>query len=113
MKWLETDLENQSVPLWTLQGVVPRPPIVVDLTVNETPVKFELDTGAAVSVMGETMFRQLFSKLRLRRSLVRLRTYTGQYMKTIGEVSVHVAYRDKEPDTYISCGEGRWPCSLG
>ena len=113
-KWLETDFENQSVPLWTLQGDVPRPPILVDLTVNETPVKFELDTGAAVSVMGETMFRQLFSKLRLRRSPVRLRTYTGQYMKTIGEVSVHVAYRDKEPKTLtLVVVKGGGPALLG
>ena len=57
-----------SVPLFTLQGEAPRPPIVVDLKLGTTTVQFELDTGAAVTVMAESTFRRLFPTLKLRRS---------------------------------------------
>ena len=50
-KWLEADLEGggEAVPLFTLQGNASQPPILVSMTVGETPVQFDLDTGAAVT----------------------------------------------------------------
>ena len=37
---------------------VPRPPWVVDLTLNGHPVQFKIDTGADVTVIGETDYKE-------------------------------------------------------
>ena len=39
------------------QGELPQPPIVVNMIVKGSPVQFDLDTGAVVTVMPEKKFR--------------------------------------------------------
>ena len=59
--WLEADEEDkEALPLFVLQGDVPQPPILINMSLNGSPVHFELDTGAAVTVMSEQKFRQFF-----------------------------------------------------
>ena len=53
---------------------VPEPKVEV----NQKPLKFELDTGAAVSVISDITFKAVFPDLTLSPSNVRLRTYTDE-----------------------------------
>ena len=68
-------------------GVAMLRPIKIGLSISGKPVSMELDTGAAVSVMSEKVFKQLFPHARLRQSPLVLKTYTGQVMKVVGEYS--------------------------
>ena len=97
-RWLEADTleQGEGLPLFSVNDDLPQPPIQVKMVVNEKWLTFELDTGATVTVIAESTFHQLFSELPLKESTVRLRTYTGEEMKIIGEVDVKVKYLDQQ-----------------
>ena len=68
-------------------------PYQVWLSLNGQSVAMEVDTGAAVSLMSETMWRQLFPRESLVESPVRLRTYTAQPIRVLGQALVEVNYQ--------------------
>ena len=56
----------------------------------------EIDTGAAVSIISEGTFMSVWpgsSKPRLVRSMVELRTYSGQKLRVLGKTVVNVSFR--------------------
>ena len=55
-------------------------PITVDVLVNGRSPGMELDTGATVSIISEKTRQALFVDLKLRRSTLRLKTYTEEQM---------------------------------
>lgn len=75
----------------------------------------ELDTGAAVSVMGRCQYeRQLKNTTTLRETGLRLRSYTGQQLRPVGVCHVAVEYEDQlyeKLPLYIV--EGDQPTLLG
>ena len=66
--------------------------IYVTPMINGKPVKMELDTGSAVSIMNLEDYRKYFpgGDGRLRRSALVLRTYTGEQVRPIGVAWVYV-----------------------
>jgi hypothetical protein len=53
-KWLDADEEDKdALVFFLLMGDVPHPPILINMSLNGSPVHFELDTGAAVTVISE------------------------------------------------------------
>ena len=112
-KWLDLDDEigSEVLPLFTLHGDVPQPPIVVELRVEDTHVNFELDTGAAVT---KSSFHQLFPEAQLQRSTLGLKTFTGELLQIVGEASVKVSYQDQESRVLpLVVVEGTGPPPLG
>lgn len=59
-KWVE----EEEVPIY-LVGHKSHPPFMVELMVNEKPVTFEVDTGAAVTILSQKVYQQLFPSLKL------------------------------------------------
>ena len=51
-------------------------PYVVTVDVNGSPLKMQVDTGTAVSLISHKVYRQRFASLPLTPSPVRLQTYT-------------------------------------
>lgn len=99
-KWVEVDGDDSdALPLFTLQGELPQPPILVTMTLQGSSVQFELDTGAVVTVMPEEKFRQLFPNQPLRQSTVELKTFTGELLKVVGATDMEVSYQDQESKT--------------
>ena len=84
-----------------LVGDKPHPPFTVELMVNEKPVTFEVDTGAAVTILSQEVYRQLFPSLKLQPSSMLLKSYTGDQVKVL-EVQVDVSYGNKRVN--IPCG---------
>ena len=93
----EVEDNDSALPLFVLQGDIPQPPILVNRFLQGSPVEFELDTGAAVTVMSETKFIQLFPNHSLEHSSIDLKTYTGEAMEIVGETTIRVSYADQEP----------------
>ncbi|XP_077527175.1 uncharacterized protein LOC144138661 [Haemaphysalis longicornis] len=73
------------------------------MTINGVLVNMELDTGAAVSVMSTTQFRQLFPSAVLEPTRVKLRTYTGALVQPQGVSLVNVQHGDysASPPLYV------------
>ena len=66
-------------------------PMYVQVIVEGQPIKMELDTGAAVSIMPYMMYKEKMAHIQLRKSTVNLKTYTGQRSRPLGEITVQVA----------------------
>ena len=52
--------------------------IWVDLDVDDKPLKVELDTGSAVSIISFDLYQQKFNRLPLHKTGLSLKTYTGE-----------------------------------
>lgn len=77
-------------------------------------VGMELGIGAAVTIMSITAFNELFPQTMLRRFKLVLKTYTGQPMEVVGEVTMKVTYQHqpvKSLDLVVVKGNG--PTLLG
>ena len=98
-QWLDVEDTDNKLPMFILSGEVSQPPIMINMILDGLPVDFEMDTGAAVTVMSEEKFGQLFPGHPLERSSIKLKTYTGEPMTTVGETTIRVSYRDQGPKT--------------
>ena len=92
----------------------PAKPITVDMMVSGQRLTFEVDTGAAVSILSEASFKKRFPKAKVQPSSLVLKTYTGEPMAVVGTFPVEVCYQDQDPrdlELVIVTGDG--PCLLG
>ncbi|CAC5398698.1 unnamed protein product [Mytilus coruscus] len=69
----------------------------LDVKIEDVDYVMELDTGAAVSIIGEENYKKYFSNIKLQKSNVKLNTYTGDPITVIGEITVNVVY-DKQTE---------------
>ena len=89
----------EAWPLYKLNAKLTAP-VTVPLLLNGNKTSMELDTGAAVTVMGVSHFNRIKNKVdQLQESKVRLRTYTGEIVKPLGKGYVEVNYQTK----YVIC----------
>ena len=73
----------------------------------------EIDTGAAVSLISESMWRSLFPDTSLRRSVTQLRTYTADPITVLGELPVQVRYHAYEGEHTLIVVSGDGPALIG
>ena len=66
----------------------------VELELNNELVPFEVDTGATVSIMSHSSFKQYLPQVKLVNTEVALQTYTAEPMQVLGEATVQVKYGD-------------------
>ncbi len=81
--------------------------IMLELTFEGKPLSMELDTGAAMTIVSERTWKATFPKLPLRKSTVKLRTYTGEPLEIAGECEVPVVY-----GVYLATSGGCWGWSI-
>ena len=76
-------------------------PLKVTLLVNHTPITMEIDTGASTSLINHDTFIKLFgSASKLTSTSSRIRTYTGEVVKPIGEAELEFTYNNQKA---VSC----------
>ena len=63
-------------------------PLEVDLQLEGKPLRMEVDTGAAVSLVSEETYRSLFPTVPLQSSMTKLRTYSGEPLTVLGQQEV-------------------------
>lgn len=78
-----------------------------------TPLEMEVDTGAAVSIISEHQFKQNLAHLKLTKPSVRLTTYTGEKIASIGEVIAEVKYQDQAATLPLRVVKGTGPNLIG
>ena len=80
--------------------------ITSTVKINDTICKFQIDTGAAVSIMSEMTFKQLWVKVKrpkLQWSDIRLKIFTGELIKVLGKIDVEI--EEKRMKIYIVPGQ--------
>ncbi|XP_028327385.1 uncharacterized protein K02A2.6-like [Gouania willdenowi] len=63
--------------------------------VNRVPLKMELDTGSALSLISNKDYMKNFPDMKLSRTSVKLKTYTGQRVAPLGKLKVKVKYKNQ------------------
>ena len=73
----ESEDSDSDLPVYKITAGSTHP-ITVELEIQGKPVIMEVDTGAAVSVISETTYKDLFPNLTLKTVPMGLKTYTGE-----------------------------------
>ncbi|KAJ8913879.1 hypothetical protein NQ315_005676 [Exocentrus adspersus] len=69
--------------------------IELDVLLNDKNVKMELDTGAGASVISSSLYRKLFSNLKLEKTEIKVKTYNGYLINPLGILNVNLTLRNK------------------
>lgn len=70
-------------------------PFVLQLTVNDAVVDFEVDTGASLSVCSRAFYEKNWSILPIKKSNIILNSYNKSIIKPIGAVEIAFTYNNK------------------
>ncbi|XP_062374782.1 uncharacterized protein K02A2.6-like [Sardina pilchardus] len=91
-------------------------PIYVALKVNGTDLKMEVDTGASVSVISQHSYHNLWRATEapaLKKTNIRLRTYTGECIPLLGAIDVDIDYEGQKASVSLLVVQGEGPSLLG
>ena len=89
------DTDSSEYTLFTLPSQQTKP-LQADVEIQGYHLSMEIDTGAAVSIISDKTRTSLphLKKLPLQPTQVTLRTYTGESIPVLGELSVNVTHQD-------------------
>lgn len=81
--------------------------------VNDKDIELEIDTGAAVSIISEGLFRQTFAEQPLEVAKVVLKTYTGEIIPVLGQFEATVNYEKQSERLPLIVVKGAGPALCG
>ena len=115
---MQTPGKEQGVAAYSLFNFGSQRPshYKVQLSVAGQPLEMKVDTGASLSVIGEELYKYLFSAgqaPQLVESGIVLRTYTGEEVKPKGSCSVNMCYDGVEYSLPLLVVGGKGPALLG
>lgn len=92
-----------------------RPPLMVKVALDGRDVEMELDTGAALSVCSDSVFKQLWpsSGPVIEPCAVKLKTYSGEALSVRGKAMVRVEYGGHSTRLPLVVVKGSGPCLFG
>uniref|UniRef100_A0A8C2AUS2 CCHC-type domain-containing protein n=1 Tax=Cyprinus carpio TaxID=7962 RepID=A0A8C2AUS2_CYPCA len=108
-----TDTYDDELPLHVLTVAGGTKAYKVTTLLEGQPVKMEIDTGAAVSLVSDVVYSEKLSHLPLKPSDVTLKTYTGEsvIMKGLSQVTVELNKQTKKLPLYVVLGD--YPSLMG
>lgn len=74
------------------------------------PTRMEVDTGAAVSLISQTVFQEHLKHLPITAADVKLRTYTGETVPMLGKVIIHVELNGQTAKLPAYVAKVNFPC---
>ena len=111
----DTLTELQEYTLYLVQDQATRP-LKTMVNVEDQNLTIEVDTGASVTIISEATLRSIWrtqSVPPLHPTNVRLRTYTGEGIPVVGQLTVKVRYQGQEEELPLVVVAGDGPSLLG
>ena len=101
--------DTEEYPLHQLTENSNSKPIELEVEVQGKTISMELDTGAAVSLISEKTYQKFFSDVSLQKSMVKLKSYSGEDIPVMGQTEVLVKYNHQEENLplLVVKGDGR------
>ena len=116
-KWVKSDsdevAEASEEEVISHVGTKPSHPYQVVVQINGKAVSMEIDTGASVSLMSQSLQETLFPAATLAKPTVKLRTYTAEPITVVGQLTVEVKYGQYVGRQRLVVVKGSGPCLLG
>ncbi|XP_045777658.1 uncharacterized protein K02A2.6-like [Maniola jurtina] len=88
-------------------------PYKLELLINARKVIFEIDTGAAISVISKNMKDKYFNDCELYKCILKLRSYVNNLITPLGFISVDIVYDKKQIKAKLYVVENRGPSLIG
>ena len=113
---IETDTDNEVEDSVHTMFTLPsskQDPIQITVDVDNYALPMELDTGASLSIISETVYKNLPSAPKLQSTSAQLKTYTGEPIKVLGCISVKVCHNAQEKCLPLIVVSGEGPSLLG
>ena len=111
------DDESDVLPMYSAYHIVnaKEPPVEVSVEINSKPLQFEVDTGCPVTLISEETLSNVYEGKvpQLKKSVLRLKSYTGQQLKTLGMVETEIQYQNHTQVVPLTVVEGNGPSLLG
>ena len=110
----EHEDDPDTLPLYSTKETGTEP-MMVTVTVNDSTLHMEVDIGAAASVISEETYHALWcnNASLIQQTKVKLRTYTGEILETLGQVNVQVKYHGQKEQLPLLVVRGNGPSLLG
>ena len=102
-------LEEEDASLYRTSTTTGRAnALMVEPKINGKAIRMELDTGSALSIVPECLYRQHLATTPLSPTSVVLKTYSGQRITPLGAITVHVDYNGQhhEGPVYVVKTDG-------
>ena len=102
-------LEEEDASLYRTSTITGRAnALMVEPKINGKAIRMELDTGSALSIVPECLYRQHLATTPLSPTSVVLKTYSGQRITPLGAITVHVDYNGQhhEGPVYVVRTDG-------
>ena len=80
------------------------------MDIDGKSVSMEINTGAAISIMSQESYKELWPDRDLKESKARLRTYSGEYLKVLGETETRVSHSNNHAKLPIVIVQGLLHC---
>ena len=84
-------------------------PIQIIVEVDNYPLTMKLDTGASLSIISETVYKNLPSAPKLEPTSAHLTMYTGESIKLLGSISLNVCHSGQEKSLPLLVENIEWP----
>ena len=110
----DSNADDTNFHLFIVSSDAKTSPINVEVLVNTTPIIFQVDTGASLSIINLHDYQKfLADSPPLMPSSKQLHTYTGHQVKDSGECSVKVSYQQQQISAILTVVENGGPPLLG
>ena len=71
-------------------------PVKADIIVNGKTINFVIDTGAHKTIIPESVYRKQYADIPLKRSNVKLKSYSKNNIPVLGEMTAEVQYEGEK-----------------
>ncbi|XP_033758152.1 uncharacterized protein K02A2.6-like [Pecten maximus] len=88
-------------------------PITVTVSINGNKIPMELDTGSSVSLIPESMYKEQFTDVPLKKTPVRLKTYSGECITPLGSLNVSVSVHNQKGNVDLLVLPQKGPALFG
>ena len=82
-------------------------PMMIEVRANGKPLKMEIDTGAALSIISKETRKKIFPDEPLHDSSIILKIYTGERIRVMGQLNLSVVYEGQKQKLVLLYSRGR------
>ena len=107
---IKEDNDDYEYNMFTVEDPTAELIIYQEVCINKVPVKMEVDTGASISVVSEETYKVIQDRghtQQLHLSEIRLKTYTRQSIRVLGQLPVEVRYGENNYNLVVQVVEGK------